>query len=130
VYNEEAAAEWEVGNRETMTALSGMGADVFLLQSSPSLRGFTDCAVPGSVPGDCLLGITSDNELMYEADLAAIESLNVTYVETRSWFCSPDGECPAFIGKTPVLADGSHLTDNYSRALGPVLRDKLIGTTK
>lgn len=57
---------------------------------------------------------------MFASVAATADSL--TFVDTRSWFCAFD-RCPAFVGSTPVCADGTHLTDAYSRALGRLLAE-------
>jgi hypothetical protein len=45
-------------------------------------------------------------------------------VATKAWFCSA-GHCPAYVGRTPVFADGQHLTAAYSKRLAPLVAHAL-----
>jgi peptidoglycan/LPS O-acetylase OafA/YrhL len=123
---EAAAQEWEVASRESMTALSAIANDVVVLQSSPTRNMTEACQLKGSLPTDCFLGRSPVYNAMLEADRAVAETTNVRFVETGSWFCAPDGRCPAFVGTSPVVVDGAHLTKQQSAALGPVLAEVLV----
>lgn len=45
-------------------------------------------------------------------------------IPTLQWFCA-DGICPAVIDRTVTSEDGSHITSQYSRLLGPLLAAQL-----
>lgn len=68
-------------------------------------------------------------ERKQSAEFASVSAApaNVSSLDTTSWFCDPENRCPSFVGDTPMFADGGHLTENYSKMLGPVLRDGLLG---
>jgi hypothetical protein len=123
--SEAAQAEWEAGLRGVLIRLERSAGRVFLLQGPPTGQGFDKCKTRNSTPTDCLLDQTPNYLLMNRADRRAIRELNVNYVGTEPWFCSPEGLCPSFVAGTPVLADGSHLTAKYSRALAHALAEAL-----
>jgi peptidoglycan/LPS O-acetylase OafA/YrhL len=123
-----AQQEWELGMAKTLTRLTESADRVVLLQSPPSRNGGEACALKNSVPSDCLLQQTESYALMDEADSNAASSTGAVYAATSSWFCSIDGQCPAFTGTMPVTVDGPHLTAAYSEKLAPVLREVLTGT--
>jgi hypothetical protein len=90
------------------------------------------CATAINSPKDCIAVRTPEQVEMQSAELGAVPSgaPNVSSLDTTSWFCDRDNRCPSFVGNTPVFADGSHLTENYSKMLGPVLRSALLDEAK
>lgn len=123
-----AVAEWTDGSRRTLEALAKSSGSVALLQSPPmgsAGEGFSACAVRGSSPANCLLYIGPFADQVDSADEAASSGLSVKYVRTREWFCSTAGFCPSFVGETPVLVDGVHLSARRSMELSPLLSSVL-----
>ncbi len=48
-------------------------------------------------------------------------------VDPQRWFCVDD-LCPAFVGSTPVFADGVHMTAEYSERIGDSVAAALLET--
>jgi peptidoglycan/LPS O-acetylase OafA/YrhL len=122
-----ASAEWETAARAAMVRLSEAAEQVFVLQAPPARNYTNACTLKNSLPVDCYLVRSAPYTAMFSADEVASVGSGARFVDTGSWFCAPDGRCPAFVGTAPVLVDGAHLTHNHSRALGPVLAELLVG---
>lgn len=122
----DALVEWEAGTRRLFDQLSM--ATVISLDPPPTMRSLQDCAVPGSTPKDCVFAPEQDFiDVGRVTREVASEYTNVTVPSTIEWFCSANGECPLFVGSTPILVDGSHLTAAASVELAPFLREMLAG---
>jgi peptidoglycan/LPS O-acetylase OafA/YrhL len=120
----EALEEYRDGLHATLDDLAGL--DVYLLDPPPDLVPLAECAIVGSVPEDCAL---SPNQNYVEVTTVirevAADYPDMNIVPTIAWFCSAAGTCPPFIGTTPTLADGTHLSEAASQELGPLVRDAL-----
>lgn len=121
-------AEWRAGAKDTYEQIAGEGTQIVVLGSPPIGKELSTCLTRNSVPADCVsdthpqyLGVSEANR---EAAKSAGIKANVEVLETTSWFCA-DTKCPAFVGSTPVYADGYHLTSAYATFLVPVLTESL-----
>lgn len=120
-----AQSELTKGLETTIEAAKSSGAKVFVLGSPPGAGKWTECKTPTSSPQKCWgASNTSTARLVSDASEAASKSAGATYVNVDSWFCS-NAKCPAFVGTTPVYADGGHLTVEYSRELSGVLAEAI-----
>jgi hypothetical protein len=70
--------------------------------------------------------ISDEYKIKASAEPTAAAAAGVEYVDTRSWFCSADGRCPAFIGNKLVRYDSVHLTSQFAAELAPLLEAKLV----
>jgi hypothetical protein len=77
-----------------------------------------------SQPGNCIRSIQDDWKVLLRAEASAATAAGTTFINTQSWFCI-EALCPAFVDKSAVYADSSHLTATYSESIGAVLREKL-----
>jgi peptidoglycan/LPS O-acetylase OafA/YrhL len=121
-----AVAEWEAGQRETLASLAESAGDVVVLRAPPGRNGSEACQTRGNSPADCLLHKSKAYGSMNDADALVASEVDVRYIDTAQWFCAPSGDCPSFTGTEPVLADGSHLSGDYSKSLGGVVREALL----
>ncbi|WP_213814199.1 acyltransferase family protein [Glaciihabitans sp. dw_435] len=119
-----ALGEWRAGTDRTLAALSGM--DVTVLDPPAEGASLATCARRWSVPADC---VGTPSAAFVEAGRitreVARQHPGVTVPATISWFCSAEGRCPAFVGTTPVTADGLHLSAAESRELAPLVGEAL-----
>jgi hypothetical protein len=122
---EDSVKEWAAGSRDTFSQLEGLSGRVVLLQAPPARVGFASCARQQSNPLDCRLRRSGSYEFVAKADRMSVQDLNVEYIDTSNWFCSPEGICPSFAAGTPVLADGFHLATKQAEALAPILLEAL-----
>lgn len=116
--------EYREGLRATFDDLDGL--DVYLLDPPPDMVPLAECAIRGSVPDDC---DRQPNENYVTVGTVireiAAEFPAIKVVPTIAWFCSTDGACPTFIGTTPTLADGTHISETAAQELGPLVREAL-----
>lgn len=119
-----ALSEWTAGVTANLTAVRAASASTVLLEAPPEGKNLQVCVTPFNSPADCVNSPSSAFFQQTESERAAVTGLDdptVSYLPTVSWFCTPERICPSFSGRTPILADGNHLTSSYSAMLGPVL---------
>ena len=126
-----AYEEWTAGLTRTLAALRELAPQVVVLAPPPAGEHPATCANARSGPGDCLSAVHKGWWDMRTADQAAVAAAGgpdggVRHVDSLRWFCTEQGYCPVFVGTSPVRVDPNHLTDAYSRALAPVLRESLL----
>jgi hypothetical protein len=112
------------GLGKTLKTLKPYAKKIVILESPPGTRDLRHCVTRFSTPNDCKDRPTPDWYTGTEAEQKTAEQFGAGYIPVRTWFC--DGACPAFMGSTPVTADGAHLTIPFSRSLAPVLRNALL----
>ena len=118
---------WKPAMAAALDGLTGHAKKVVVLAAPPNTGNLLKCATQLSVPADCE-GTASDRyNALVDTEHKAVQAKGAgfEYVETEPWFCSAGGRCPAFIGTNPVFVDGGHLTDAFSRKLGPVMQAAL-----
>lgn len=122
------AAQWRTGTDTTLTRLSSTGAHTVVLSAAPGGKSIQQCATRAGSPADCVKKVSDghDETAASNASSASAFAGKVVSVDTTAWFCSANASCPAFVGTTPVYADGTHMTDEYSKRLGPLLRAVLL----
>lgn len=121
-----AARALSTATTRTVRDLHASGSRVAVLTSPPESTPASACAVRPLGPSSCLASPSSDWERKAGADLAGVAATGLpstaaVAIDTRRWFCTADGACPAYVGDTLVKADAGHLTTRYSRSLAPVL---------
>jgi len=117
----DAASEWGAGQSETLATLAGSSDRLVVLDSPPTNKSLTECATRFNSPKDCASKPDAWYLTLKSASRAAASKLadpSIDYPDISSWFCN-DGLCPSFVGTSPVLADGSHLTGAFSKSLAP-----------
>ncbi|KQY47500.1 acyltransferase family protein [Cellulomonas sp. Root137] len=126
----EAEARWTAALEESIDRAAPI-APIVVLSSPPSAADLTQCATRTSRPADC---VTQVHDAWYRtsaAEKAAVTAaqargVDVTYIDTSGWVCSPDGLCPGFVDGIVVRSDINHLTGVYSTFLGPLVRDAVL----
>ena len=111
------------GLRAVIASAQASEARVFVLGSPPGSENLQTCVKPDATPDNCW-GPSVDSGLVTTAEADTAKSMGATYIDVVRWFCEY-GHCPAFVGTTPVYADGSHLTVQYSERLSPLLAASL-----
>ncbi|MDR6414910.1 acyltransferase family protein [Pseudarthrobacter sulfonivorans] len=119
-----AMTEYQKGLKKTVDALSKTKARIVVLSAPPRGQSLQECNTKISTPQDC--ESSGDDTLtgLIEAEQAAVGASGEA-IDTRTWFCSTDFQCPAFVGTTPVRADTLHITAAYSERLAPVITEAL-----
>ncbi|UKA63043.1 acyltransferase family protein [Arthrobacter sp. FW306-04-A] len=129
---QDAINAWGQATGETLKEFAPLANKTVLIGPPPKGKVLPWCATTVNTPKDCVAERTAEQIETQSAEFAAASAApsNVSTVDTMSWFCDSDNRCPSFVGNTPMFADGGHLTENYSKMLGPVLRDGLLGQRK
>ena len=120
-----ATAAYKTAQVAALKALVSKTTKVVVLAPPPNRRDLLACATRVSVPADCLADVTTSWQALKTADSEAANAAGAEYVDTQTWTCSVDGECPGFLGTTPVMADGVHLTNTMARKLGPIFAESV-----
>jgi len=121
----DAFTEYHDGLVRTVKALQASNRKIVTLSPPPSVPALTGCYTVTSVPSSCVSNLYDLWKSVVAAEEAAASATNTSYIDTRLFFCSRGGYCPAFVGRTPVRWDAYHLTDAYGEAIGPDLRAAL-----
>lgn len=121
---------WRAGVVRTLGRIGDAAGQVLVLSPPPEGADLRSCASRLTVPSMCVARVSSLWQARAEVTDEAVREAGGVYVNTALWFCSPDGRCPAVIGRTPVLHDGVHMTVAYSRQLGPLVRAWLLAAER
>lgn len=129
---QDAVNAWSQATGETLKEFGALAQKVVLVGPPPKGVVLPWCATTISTPQDCVTRLTAEQLGMESAEFAAVPKAqpNILSLDTTSWFCDADNRCPSFVGDTPMFADGGHLTEKYSKMLGPVMRAGLLGEQK
>lgn len=120
---ESAGNEWRDGTIGELNALAPSGAKLIIVSAPPSGKPPATCATRASSPSDCQYRIPTSFTVAAAASVEAVAATGATHIDTRGWFCSERGDCPAFVGSTPVKRDGVHTTKQYAAQLVPVFKE-------
>ena len=116
---------WRDGTERFLRAVAAPGRRAVLLEAPPNSGNLQTCVTRRSAPADCVGTINGLHRGVVAAEAAAATAAKASYVRTADWFCF-QGRCPAVVGSTPVMRDGTHLTAEYAAGLGPLLRPALL----
>jgi peptidoglycan/LPS O-acetylase OafA/YrhL len=118
-------AAWQQGSERMLRDLKADAKHVVLLSAPPNSGNLQTCVTRRSKPADCVRKVTTQNRRVAAAERAAAAAVGAGYVDPIDWFCY-EGRCPAVIGTTPVMREGTHITAAFARTLGPLLRPALL----
>lgn len=110
--------------------LAAEDARVVVLASPPPGADLSKCRTATSSPTVCVRTMPRSYSDWAKAAGDAVTQSTIAdalFVRTDRWFCAT-GSCPAFVAGAFTLADGSHLTEQASRALAPLLVHALSST--
>jgi peptidoglycan/LPS O-acetylase OafA/YrhL len=118
------ASSW--GSEVSAMLKSAAGAtQTIVLSSAPHGADVAECYRPGSTPADCKASARGWYQELVFAERRSVEATGATYIGTQRMFCSTNGECPAFVGETPVKMDSVHMTPWYAEKVIPALKELL-----
>ena len=120
---EAATTAYQTAEVAALKSLVTKTTKVVVLAPPPNRKDLVACATRFSVPADCLSDVTSSWQALKKADSEAAKEAGAVYVDTQTWTCTVAAQCPAFVGKTPVMADGVHFTNSMARQLGGIFAD-------
>ena len=121
-----ATAEWVAAERAYFEQIRRYVGSIVVLSPAPVTGNPSTCYRKNGSPQACTTGISAFYESMSKAQAAVPD---VTYVDTRDWFCTVDGRCPVLTdlgGETiSFRRDAAHTTPHYDVMLGRSLREIL-----
>ncbi|WP_193605944.1 acyltransferase family protein [Nocardioides dongkuii] len=113
------------GLARVLSRLKGPAGRTFVLASPPGSQPLQDCVKRLGSPDDCVSTVSDQWHAVHAAELAATELAGVGYIDSRDWFCAFD-RCPGWLDTVPIRADGGHITLEFARTLGPLLREAVV----
>ena len=117
--------EIQPGFERAVREVSAPGRIVTILGPPPGSGNLQECYTAVAKPSDCERDVPSAWYDMTDLEKRVAEATGAQYVDPRGWFCV-DQFCPAFVGTTPVYADGGHITNAYSRQIADAVFDGLL----
>jgi peptidoglycan/LPS O-acetylase OafA/YrhL len=110
--------------RNLVLRISKSSGKVILMAPPPYSEDIRACYTKLSTPTNCLGSVPRSWPDYERVDKSVVDGIdNASFLSTWRWFCSQDGECPAFAGTLPIRYDDHHLTAAFSQRLGPVVRE-------
>jgi peptidoglycan/LPS O-acetylase OafA/YrhL len=119
----QAGKEWREGTKQELDSIRPSGAKLFVVSAPPSGKPPTTCATRTSTPVACAYQLPQSFTITADASAEAAKAAGAKFIDTRGWFCNRNGDCPAFVGNTPVKRDGVHTTKQYAAVLVPVFQE-------
>lgn len=96
--------------------------EVVLLSAPPADKNIRECYGKRSgVPADCISEVGGTWRSLAYAEQRVADSVGGTWIDSRPWFCSPEGLCPSFVGSTPTKLDTNHMSLAYGEKLHPAI---------
>lgn len=114
--------QWSAETEDYLARVRDYVTKMVMIAPPPSDVNIGNCYTKLSKPKDCLSHVTSQWSSVAKEERLIAESLDAVYIDTVSWFCSPTGSCPAFIGTIPTKMDQVHMTPAYAMKLVPIAR--------
>jgi peptidoglycan/LPS O-acetylase OafA/YrhL len=122
---EAALTAWERAQADALKQLSAAKKPIVVLSAPPPRKDLVSCATKLGTPADCLSTIGRTWTTVRDMEKAVATKAGATFIDTSGLTCDAQSYCPGFIGTTPVMADGVHLTDALSKELGPLLYQQI-----
>lgn len=125
-----SAAEWERGLRRTYARLTAAGLPVAAIRGTPRTWFDVPACLSRRAAGVPFAGLCEYDRARsllgaaVAAQNAAARGLNVAFVNMNDAICATS-RCPTMVHGTVVFTDDNHLTATFSRALAPVLGQRL-----
>jgi peptidoglycan/LPS O-acetylase OafA/YrhL len=120
------SAQWADYRRQVVSQFVNSTRKLVWLAPPPDDKIIADCyGVAGSVPADCISRVTDLWLSVARTEQAVAASFGGMWFDTRPWFCTDEGLCPAFVGSTLMKFDLRHITRAYGDKITPVIRDSL-----
>jgi hypothetical protein len=99
---------------------------VVWLSAPPDEKNIAECyGIASSVPADCISQVTDQWLTVAHTEQMVAGSVGGVWIDSRPWFCSDNGLCPAFVGSTLTKFDQRHPTRACAEKISPVIADSL-----
>ncbi|KAA0110336.1 acyltransferase family protein [Mycolicibacterium sp. P1-5] len=118
--------QWAESLSRILDRFRGNTNKVVLLSPPPSNAPIAQCVSKlDSTPASCIGTIPPIRKAQADAERQLADRIGAVWIDTIPWFCSPDEECPSFVGTTPARLDGEHMTPAYASKITPVVAETL-----
>ncbi|QNK80974.1 acyltransferase family protein [Nakamurella sp. PAMC28650] len=114
-------AQWRDGMTSFAAKMTPSAKKVMLLAPPPSDVNIATCYTKASSPKDCVSTLTDQWSRLAAVEKDVAANINGVFVDSSSWFCSRQGQCPSFVGGIPVKRDLVHMTSAYADKIAPVM---------
>lgn len=116
-------AKWSSDLDSYLRRIVPFAKSVVILAKPPASTTVDSCYPQG--PAACLSRVSDDWIAMsrVQQNLAA-KYKNVTYIDSRPFFCTFTSYCPAFVGTTLTRIDLVHMSTNYGQMIAPALAEE------
>ncbi|UPW06023.1 acyltransferase [Rhodococcus pyridinivorans] len=121
-YSSTDPGEWRAGMQRYLERFQDHTEHIVFLSAPPAGKHPADCFTRSSSPADCLSQIPDTWYMRAEVEQQLAQSVDGTFIDSRSWFCTPDGYCPSFVGTLPVRMDTVHMSPAYADYISPALK--------
>jgi hypothetical protein len=125
---ESAISEYTDGLVSAIDMAKRYGSAVVAIAPDPAGQPADKCITKFSSPADCMGSASPAWAQENRAGIDAADRTGTRYVDSRPWFCTPDGKCPLVVGNLLTRWDHVHLTKQYADLLGSVIAPSLTGT--
>ncbi|MBY4127362.1 acyltransferase family protein [Rhodococcus fascians] len=121
----EEGSEWTSGIDAFIQRVEGSVGSFIFLSSPPADVNISTCYTRNSVPADCVSRVTNKwlRRAALEEEYAA--SVGGKFVDSRPWFCTSNGYCPAFVATLATKKDTNHITPEYGEKIAPAFAERL-----
>lgn len=124
---ESAITEYTAGLVSAIEMAKRYAPAVVTIAPNPAGLAADKCITKFSSPADCMGSASPAWAQKHRAGKDAADRTGSRYVDSRPWFCTPDGRCPLVVGDLLTRWDHVHLTKQYASLLGSVIAPALTG---
>ncbi|MFW0874783.1 acyltransferase family protein [Rhodococcoides corynebacterioides] len=124
-YGYDDESEWFEGMKTFVGRFAANTGRVVMLSAPPDQVNIADCYTRTSTPADCISAVTQDWSAIATSERAIADFYDGSFVDSRPWFCTAEGVCPAFVGSTPTKKDTVHMTPNYADKISSAAAETL-----
>ncbi|WP_066515452.1 acyltransferase family protein [Curtobacterium ammoniigenes] len=121
--------DWHAGFEAMMRRVVPDAKQTIVIAPPPYDKDIGACYSAFGGPSACVSSVLAPDSTwseMLSDQLAAASDLHYTLIDSRPWFCTSGGQCPAFVGKLLTKKDAAHPTALYVERLTPVIRAAFV----
>lgn len=121
--------EWIDGLKGAVDQINDFSEHIVFLSSPPVVVDPSECYTPFSTPADCVTSATDTRARTSRApqERAYAEQIGAVWFDSTDFTCA-QGQCPAFVGSTPIRRDESHISGAFATLISPLIEQMLIGS--
>jgi hypothetical protein len=119
-------SQWADYRRQMVDQFRSSTTKLVWISAPPNEKDIRECyGVASNVPADCISKVTDLWLTVAHTEQMVAESVGGIWIDSRPWYCSDDGLCPAFVGSTLTKLDKRHMSRAYAEKVSPVIAESL-----